>query len=179
MDLARMFFGGWPSLARIVLVGVPVYAILLVLLHVGGKHSLARTNAYGLVITVSLGSALASAVLTREVTLADGALAIGLLLALQYLLSTWVSRWSWAAQVITQRAVLLARDGVLLEEAMRRERVTEPEVLAAIRKQGLGSLADVGAVVLECDGSFSVIRRPGPDPSVLADVRTALDDRDG
>lgn len=144
MDLSRMLFGGWASLARIVLVGIPVYAILLALLHLGGKHSLAKSNAYGLVITVSLGSALASAVLSRGVTLADGAVAIGLLLALQYLLSTWVSRWSWAAQVITQRAALLARDGVLLEDAMRRERVTEPEVLAAVRQRGFGSLAEVG-----------------------------------
>jgi uncharacterized membrane protein YcaP (DUF421 family) len=101
--------------------------------------------------------------------------AIGLLLALQYLLSIWISRWSFAAQTVTQRAVLLARDGVLLKEAMRRERVTEAEVLAAVRKHGFGSLADVGAVVLECDGSFSVIARPGPDASVMSDVHTVVD----
>ena len=93
MDLAPVFFSGWPSLLRILLVGVPTYLLVLAMLHFGGKHALAKTNAYGLVVTVALGSALASAVLTRQVSLADGVFAIGLLLGLQYLLSTLISRF--------------------------------------------------------------------------------------
>jgi uncharacterized membrane protein YcaP (DUF421 family) len=54
---------------------------------------------------------------------------------------------------------LLLRDGRFLPEAMRRERVTEDEVQAAARAQGIGSLQAVAAVVLEADGSFSVIRQ--------------------
>ena len=82
MDISSFFFSGWLSLARILLVGAPAYLLLLALLHLAGKHSLAKTNAYGLVVTVALGSALASAVLTKQVTLADGVVAIALLLGL-------------------------------------------------------------------------------------------------
>jgi uncharacterized membrane protein YcaP (DUF421 family) len=48
---------------------------------------------------------------------------------------------------------------------MRRERVTEDEVQAAARAQGIDSLQDVTAAVLETDGSFSVIRRDSTSPS--------------
>jgi uncharacterized membrane protein YcaP (DUF421 family) len=170
MDLARVFFSGWPSLLRILLVGVPTYLVVLAMLHFGGKHALAKTNAYGLVVTVALGSALASAVLTREVSLSDGVLAIGLLLALQYLLSTLVSRFSWVGSRLTQRPTMLVRNGRMLRRAMRKERVTDSEVLAAIRKHGIDSVEAVAAVVLETDGSFSVIRTVGLRPSALADV---------
>ena len=171
MDVAHIFFGGWQSLARIVMVAVPIYTVLLLMLNVMGKHALARTSAYGFVITVALGSALASAVMTTSVTLANGALGIGVLLGLQYVLSTVVSRWRWAERIITEQATLLVRDGRLLHEALRRERVTNAEVLAAVRKQGIDALEKVGAVVLETDGSFSVIAQVSDNPTALRDVR--------
>lgn len=173
MDITSFFFAGWRSLARIVAVGVPAYLCLLALLHLAGKHSLAKANAYGLVVTVALGSALASAVITEQVTLADGVVAVGLLLGLQYLLSTLISRWSWASGLITQKPAMLVRDGRFLRDALRRERVTESEILAAIRQRGIDSVEEVGAVVLETDGSFSVIRTVGSSPSALKDVKGA------
>lgn len=173
MDISSFFFSGWPSLARILLVGTPAYLLLLALLHLAGKHNLAKTNAYALVVTVALGSALASAVLTKQVTLTDGVVAIALLLGLQYLLSTLISRWSWAQALITQKPVLLVRDGRLLNDVVRRERVTESEILAALRQSGIDSMDGVGAVVLETDGSFSIIRTVGPSPSALKDVKGA------
>jgi uncharacterized membrane protein YcaP (DUF421 family) len=53
----------------------------------------------------------------------------------------------------------LLRDGVIDAEALKRERVTHDEVLCAIRSHGFGDIADIAAVVLETDGSFSVVSR--------------------
>lgn len=170
MDIRSVFFADWQSLARVLLVGVPAYILLVVLLQIGGKHSLAKTNAYGLVVTVALGSVLASSVLTKDVSLADGVLSVALLLVLQYLLATIVGRWKWAGRLLTQRPALLLREGRLLTDALRRECVTEAEVLAAVRSNGLDSLERVGAVVLETDGSFSVVPTLGDSPSALKDV---------
>ncbi len=172
MDILPVFWSGWPSLLRIVLVGVPAYLILVALLLWAGKHTLAKTNAYGLVITVALGSALASAIATRDVSLADGVAVLLLLLLLEWLVGMLVSRSPRAADVLTQQPVMLLHHGRLQDEAMRRERVTRAEVLAAVRKHGFACAEDVGAVVLEVDGSFSVIAQLGPAPTALADVAT-------
>jgi uncharacterized membrane protein YcaP (DUF421 family) len=173
MEPLQFFFSGWPSLARVVVVGVPLYFLLLVMLRWFGKHALAKSNGYGLVVTVSLGSALASAVLTKEVSLADSVLAMGLLLALQYALELAGSRWSATHRFLNQSPALLLKDGRMVREALRRERVSEAEVLAAIRKHGVGCVAQVGAVVLEEDGSFSVIPDLGPAPTALSNVHDA------
>jgi uncharacterized membrane protein YcaP (DUF421 family) len=173
MEPLQFFFSGWPSLARVVLVGVPLYFLLLAMLQWFGKHALAKSNAYGLVVTVSLGSAVASAVLTKEVSLADAVVAIALLLALQYALELAGSRWGWSSRFLNQTPALLLKDGQLLREALRRERVSEGEVLAAIRKHGVGCVEQVGAVVLEEDGTFSVIPDLGPAPTALANVHDA------
>jgi uncharacterized membrane protein YcaP (DUF421 family) len=173
MEPLQFFFSGWPSLARVVLVGVPLYLLLLVMLRWFGKHALAKSNGYGLVVTVSLGSALASAVLTKEVSLADSLLTMGLLLALQYALELVGSRWAPTNRFLNQSPALLLKDGRMLVEALRRERVSEAEVLAAIRKHGIGCVAQVGAVVLEEGGSFSVIPDLGPAPTALSNVHDA------
>jgi len=170
VDVLSFLFESGRSLARIALVGALSYITLLVLLRAAGKHSLAKTNAYGLVITVALGSTLASAVLTKEVTLADGALAIVLLLGLQYLLSTLISRFGWAAHYLTASPALLVRNGEFVHDQLRRERVTVAEIRAAVRRAGLGRIEDVLAVVLETDGSLSVIPKGTTGGSALADV---------
>jgi uncharacterized membrane protein YcaP (DUF421 family) len=54
---------------------------------------------------------------------------------------------------------------------MRRQRVAEADVRAAARQHGFASLEDVGAVILEADGTFSVIKRLSGSRSALADIR--------
>ena len=58
---------------------------------------------------------------------------------------------------------------VLDEAALRRCRLTPAEVSSAVRQEGMGSLSQVDVVVLESDGSLSVIADRG-DGSALEDV---------
>lgn len=171
MDLSQFLFAGWESLLRALVVGVPLYLLLIVMLRTSGKHSLAKNNAYGLVVTVSLGSALASGVLTKQVTLADGVFAIGLLLALQYVVAWAASRYGTAQSAITQEPSLLVQNGQMLRDAMRDARITPQEIYSAIRQAGHDSVESVYAVVFEADGSLSVIREPGPTGSAMQNVR--------
>ena len=64
----------------------------------------------------------------------------------------------------------LAYAGLVLREAMRQERVTEDEIQAAVREQGVASLAHVEAVVLETNGKMSVVPKSeaGGEPSALS-----------
>jgi uncharacterized membrane protein YcaP (DUF421 family) len=54
---------------------------------------------------------------------------------------------------------------------MRSQRVAEADVRAAVRQNGLASLEDVAAVILEADGTFSVIERASGSLSALSDLR--------
>ena len=152
-----MFFNGWFTLLRTTVVGILAYAALILFLRFSGKRTLAKMNAFDLVVTVSLGSTLATIALSADVALAQGVLALALLVALQFVI-TWSSvRWGWIRRTITGEPSLLLLRGQYLQAALRRARVTEEEVRAAVRSQGLPAIEGVAAVVLETDGSFSVI----------------------
>ena len=154
-----MFFDSWIGLARAVIVSISAYAALILMLRLAGKRSLAKLNAFDLVVTVALGSTLATVLLSKDVPLAEGVLAFALLAGLQWGVAQASIKWRGFARLVRSEPRLLLRDGEMLDEALRDERVTRPEVDQAIRNAGLGRIEDVAAVVLETDGSFSVIAR--------------------
>lgn len=153
-----MLFTGWDSLLRILLVGVLAYFMLVVFLRASGKRTLSKMNAFDLVVTVALGSILATILLSRDVSLADGGVAFALLIALQFAVSWSSVRLSWVRKAATGEPLMLLYGGEFLLSVMRKARVTEDDVRAAIRSAGLNSLDSVFAVVLETDGSFSVVK---------------------
>jgi uncharacterized membrane protein YcaP (DUF421 family) len=154
-----MLFDSWNALLRILAVGVPIYFLMIAALRVTGKRALAKMNAYDLVVTVALGSALASTLLSKDVKLAEGAMAVVMLLALQFAVAAASRRWPLVQRAVLAEPALLLYAGVPLERAMRSERITDSELLSAVRSRGHMNLDDVQAVVLEPDGSFSVMPR--------------------
>ena len=158
-----MFFDSWSGLGRVVVAGVLAYGALVFLVRVSGKRTLSKMNAFDLIVTVALGSTLATVLLSKDVALLEGVLAFALLIFLQFVI-TWLSVRSKAVQgfVKAEPALLLHR-GQFLHRALRAERVTEEEIRAAVRAQGIGSLEDVEAVVLETDGTFTVLRSVGSE----------------
>ncbi len=154
-----MFFDDWNSVLRVLVLGISAYVSLVLLLRLSGKRTLAKMNAFDLVVTVALGSSLATIILSKDTALAQGVAAFLVLGLAQYLIAALSVRFRAVEAVVKADARCLLIDGELLEQAMKQERVTREEVLSAIRSSGYGDLGAIAAVVLETDGSFSVIPR--------------------
>lgn len=142
---------------RVLATGILTYAGMVVLLRVSGNRTLSKMNSFDLVVTVAFGSTLASVLVDKKVSVAVGLAAIGLLIMLQFAV-TWLSvRYSGFNRLVKTRPTLLVHEGTLQREAMRRVRVTADEIHGALRKHGIGDISKAGAVVMESDGSLSVI----------------------
>lgn len=151
-----MWFDSWSDLGRVLVVAPLAYGALVFVLRVSGARTLSKLNAFDLVITVALGSTLATVLLSADVSLAEGVLALVLLVLLQLVVSRASLRWRRVERLVKSEPVLLYHSG-FLPTAMRRARVTEDEVRQAARSSGKASLGEVAAVVLETDGSLSVL----------------------
>lgn len=167
-----MITSSWSTILQSLMIGVGGYVALIVWLRVTGKRTLSQWNAFDAIITFALGSMLATAILSPSTSLVQGVIAFGLMVALQFVITWSAVRFAWVRRLIKARPTLLVHDGRMMEEALRSERVTESEVLAAVRSRGLAGLSEAHAVVLESSGAFSVIPAPvGQDRSALADVQ--------
>jgi uncharacterized membrane protein YcaP (DUF421 family) len=151
-----VWFDSWPDLGRILVVGPLAYVALVAVLRVSGARTLSKLNAFDLVVTVSLGSTLATVLLNADVSLAEGVLGLLVLVLLQYVVSRSSLRWRAVERAVKSEPVLLYRRG-FLTGPMQRARVTEDEVRQAARSSGHAGLGEVAAVVLETDGTLSVL----------------------
>lgn len=152
-----MLYQGWPDLARTALVGTLAYAGLVVFLRISGKRTLSKLNAFDLVVTVALGSILATILLNEDVALAEGMVAFATLIGLQWMVAWTSVRWEAWARTVRAEPAVLARDGQSIPAALRRERITEDELLTAVRDSGGRDLADAEVVILEADGALTAI----------------------
>ncbi|WP_081928771.1 YetF domain-containing protein [Microvirga sp. BSC39] len=160
-----MFFQGWFGLWRVLVVGTLAYVALIILLRISGKRTLAKFNAFDFVVTVAIGSTLATILLSDSVALAEGVLALALLIGLQYAIS-WLSvRSERFQELIKSEPTLLVHRGRFLESALQAQRLSREEVLAAVRADGHARLEEIGAIVLETDGTISIITGNDLQPS--------------
>ncbi len=165
-----MFFESWFSLFRIIVVGAAAYAVLVVFIRIFGKRTLSKMNAFDFVVTVALGSTLATVLLSKDVVLVEGLVALFLLCGLQFVVAYLSVRSRWVEAMVKSEPTLLLYRGRFMNDAMRRERITEEEVLAALRSRGVGDVSLAEAAVLESDGSVSVVVSPAAERSTLPDA---------
>ncbi|MDG6080214.1 DUF421 domain-containing protein [Erythrobacter litoralis] len=157
MNWMQVFFNGAPGLLRTMVAAVFAYASMIMVLRVAGKHALSKLHVFDYVVTVALGSTLASILLTENVALAEGLVAVVMLIGMQWFVAKLaVSSEPWRKFIRSDPKVLL-RHGEIDAEAMLSERVTESEVDIAIRMRGFGDRSMIAYVVLEADGSLSVV----------------------
>lgn len=172
MSDPTFFLNGWEPIARIIVVGSLAYAALLLLHRSTGKRTLGRMNAFDFLVTVALGASFGRILTARNVALAEAVTAFALLVALQYAVTFLRTKSSVFKQAVTASPSLLFYRGRFDRARMRRERVTEDELIAAARQDGLGSIGEVEAIVLETDGRLAVIKaKDAGDGEALADLR--------
>jgi uncharacterized membrane protein YcaP (DUF421 family) len=170
--MERIFFDTWESLFRTAFIALFSYLGLLLMLRVAGNRMLSQLNAFDLIVTVALGSTLATTILTKNVPLADGLLGFAMLIGLQWTISKLSVRFKAFETIVKAEPVLLYFNGKYLKKALKECRVTKDEILQIVRATGIAKLEEVNAVVLETNGKFSVIRKTENNaPSVLENVK--------
>lgn len=155
--MEQIFFDSWQTILRTTIITIVAYIGLIVFLRISGKRTLSKMNAFDFIVTIALGSTLATVALNKSVPLMDGLLAFALLIALQFCITYISARSDAFAKLVKADPRLLVYKGKMLKDMMLKERINEDEIHAIIREKGLTSVEEAGAVILETDGSLTVI----------------------
>lgn len=154
----------WGEVVRVVVFSVVVYAFVIASHRVVGNRAASQMNNFDWIVTVAMGAITGATILSQGVSLVEGLLAVATLLALQYGVTRAAVEWPAFQRAVQAGPRLLYYEGIPLEDAMREARVMEAEILRAARDAGNRSMSEVAAVVLEADGTLSVI--PVPESGV-------------
>lgn len=164
-------FDNWKDLLWIFLMSILIYPSLLAILRAFGKRTLTNVNMFDMIITVAYGNALSSIIITKDISFADGFLVLFMMTVLQAILSKLQMHSDFLTKLVKERPVFLYYQGNFNDQAVKRQRLQEEDLLAAIRKQGIRSFEQVEAITLEGDGTVAIMEKVGNIPhDALEDV---------
>ncbi len=153
MNLARLG-SSWGTIPLVLLSTLSIYVSVLLYTRISGLRSLATMSSFDFAATVGIGSIVAS-VATASTSAVSGAVAMAALYVLQA--SIAVARRSEAARIVDNQPLLLMAGDEILDANLRQARLTELELMAQLRQQGVTRLSEVRAVIFESAGTISVL----------------------
>lgn len=155
--------------ATVVLSGLLIYVFLIVFSRLVGPRSFARMTAFDLAVTVALG-AIVGATSTGGVPILQGLTGLSTLFFLRWLVAKY--RRHKLGKIVDNYPLMLMSGPEILPEFLKRAKITKADLLQSLRQKGIRQLEEVQAVVMERDGSISVLKADVKlDPYILKGVQ--------
>lgn len=154
----NLVFNNWQTFFRVSLSGIFIYFTLIVIINLFGKRSIANLSMHDYIVTLAMGSIVASTIISKDATLVDGLAGVLILLVLQYLVTLTTSRYSKFFKTINAKPAVLFLEGKFIEKNIKDNRITRNEIYSVIRMQGQTTSDNIFAVILESNGNLSVIK---------------------
>jgi uncharacterized membrane protein YcaP (DUF421 family) len=143
----------------IVLRATVMYLVLFLLFRVMGKRELSQMTPFELIVLIVFGDLIQQGVTHNDFSLVGASLAI-VTMAFWALAFSWLTYWFPRVETVLDGAPrVIVRDGELVRENLRRDRLTRAEILSEMRLSGIGHLDDVAWAILEPRGKMSFIKR--------------------
>jgi len=154
-DLFDLAMPWWVFIARAVI----VYFVLLAMIRVSGKRTMGQFTAFDMLLVVLLGNAVQNALLGPDTSVGGGLLLAATLIALNWLVGLASARSAKVEALVEGSPVLLARDGTVYREVLRRELISKEDFEKAMREEGIDDVGAIQMAVLETNGHITIIQR--------------------
>ncbi len=146
----------WELLLR----GIIVYAFLLVLIRITGRRQTGMMTPFDFILLLILSNTVQNAMNGGDNSLGGGLFLAGTLVVINWIMLLLSRHFRLVHWALVGRPAFLVRDGEIQDKVMHRERITHHELMSALRSAGLANIEQAKDVILETNGTISVIHRP-------------------
>jgi len=142
---------------RIIGSTLAVYLFIIIAIRLFGKKELAQLSVIDLVFILLISNAVQNAMVGPDSTLSGGLVAASTLFLVNYMLKYLQYRYPKFGKVVQGEAMMLVYQGKILEDHMKRAKISNEELMEAVREHGIPSVKEVDLAIMEVDGSISVL----------------------
>ncbi|MBS0217786.1 MAG: DUF421 domain-containing protein [Proteobacteria bacterium] len=136
-----------------------IYLMVIVLIRLSGKRAVGQFTPFDLVLLILIGNAVQNGLNGGDNSITGAFLLAGCLIALNFVVALFTSRSRGFDQLVEGVPVVLARNGQVFDDVLRRELVSHDDYIEALRLNNVSNPNDVALALLETNGSISVIQR--------------------
>ncbi|WP_225026548.1 DUF421 domain-containing protein [Xinfangfangia pollutisoli] len=151
-DLWQMSAPWWHFVLR----GVVIYALVTLLLRVSGKRAIGQFTPFDMILLILIGNAVQNGINGGDNSLTGAAIMAVTLIGLNYLVALGSARSRWIRGLAEGNPTLLAENGKVDQQALRRELVSNEDFLNAMRIAGCSEVAHIKRATLETNGHILI-----------------------
>lgn len=161
--METLVFENIQSIVWVFISTVTFYFFTIVASKIAGIRSFTTYSSFDFLVTLAMGALLASTITSDKISLAEGAVALFTLYALQTVIAFMRQKWNVVGDIVDHNPILLIDQGKIIDENLKHVRITRYELNAKLRGEGITDYNQVWAAVLEASGTISVMKRNSPD----------------
>lgn len=150
-------FGLDTAVLEVVARGSALYFGILVLMRLMPRRTGGELATMDLIFVVLVAEAAAHS-MGDYGSVADGFVLIATLMGWNYLINVLSYRVPFIESLVSSPPLQVVRNGALLRRNMRREFLTEAELMSHLREQGVDDVSKVKAAYVEGEGKIAVVR---------------------
>lgn len=148
------------SVFELVIRAVVIYLSLFIMFKIWGKKHIGEVAAFDFLLMLIISEAVQNSLIGKDSSVQGGLISVATLLILASIMNI-ISYYSRNAErMLEGTPKVIIRDGKIMEQVLKKERISLPELLESIREQGVVHLHDIHLAMLEANGKISVIRQP-------------------
>lgn len=164
-EFMRILFGGEDTqsvvfFAEVLLRTIVMYCYTLFLTRMVGNGGIGQIGPFEFVLVIAVGSSAGDPMFYPEVGLLTGIFVITVVIILHRLTGFIVCRFRGLEDVIEGSPLLVVTDGKICDERLGSGTLTERELLALLRLEGVRDTGEVSQAFFEPNGRLSVFRYP-------------------
>ncbi len=153
-----------------------IYIFLIIAMRIMGKRQLGELQPVELVVTLLIADMASVPMQESGMPLLNGLIPITILVSLELLLSGLMLKVPSVAHLISGKPVVVIRDGVLDQKALKKLRMTVSDLSESLRQQNIFDITQVQYAIAETGGKLSVFLKAPHQPATAADVGLSPDD---
>tara|TARA_R110000850_G_scaffold182360_1_gene307764 strand:+ start:15923 stop:16438 length:516 start_codon:yes stop_codon:yes gene_type:complete len=157
-----IFDFSYSSLLKVAVCATGIYLAVILFTRIAGKRSFSKMSSFDFAMTVAIGSIIATTVLTSSVSLIEGTAGLAMVYMLQ-IFAALMRRFSFFRRAIDNSPMLLMDGDTILEENLRKARVTKGDLRSKLREANVLHRSQIKAVVFETTGNISVLHGEGQE----------------
>jgi uncharacterized membrane protein YcaP (DUF421 family) len=135
-----------------------LYFFMIAALRVFGKREIGQQNTLDILVLLLVANAVQNGIIGNDNSVTGALIGALALFAIDGLCSWLAFRYAWAERLLEGSPTWLMRRHKVDERALRRAQISVADLRAQARRQGFANLDDVGEVVLETNGTISMLR---------------------
>ncbi|HHT75382.1 MAG TPA: DUF421 domain-containing protein [Methanomassiliicoccaceae archaeon] len=152
--------GGPNGLLELVVRVAILYVVILVSVRLSGKRGIGQAGAADFILALAVGDVIGDAAYGTENVLTAIAI-VAIWVGLHALTAFLGIRWPRFGELVEGKRVVVIRDGVIIDTALKQELMNRNELKMLLRGKGVEDPSMVKAAFLETDGTLSVFMKKG------------------